>query len=233
MRTSGTTANLTALQLSWHLDQKLVEKKMKCVLASIFVLIGFMASAFAQATPSNSPTPEQSEMGKRLEEFLKEEDQKKNKSAADQILPDTSAIDTLDEPTKARALAAYREYYDYRISGYQHRREVFKWQLFSSKIIFAVVILLVLVGVYFSGIQFHRSLGRRPAATNRTADDKDAAEKIIVNEEAEVAAGATQIEASLKGIKVSSSILGVIILVISLLFFYLYLVYVYPIHEVL
>ncbi len=42
----------------------------------------------------------------------------------------------------------------------------------------------------------------------------------------------TEIVASVKGIKVSSPILGVIILVISLLFFYLYLVYVYPITEI-
>jgi hypothetical protein len=42
----------------------------------------------------------------------------------------------------------------------------------------------------------------------------------------------TEFEASAKGIKVSSPVLGVIILVISLAFFYLYLVYVYPISEI-
>jgi hypothetical protein len=41
----------------------------------------------------------------------------------------------------------------------------------------------------------------------------------------------TQIEASFQGLRVSSPILGVIILVISFLFFYLYLKYVYPITE--
>ena len=41
----------------------------------------------------------------------------------------------------------------------------------------------------------------------------------------------TSFSASATGISVSSPVLGVIILVISLAFFYLYLVYVYPISE--
>ena len=52
--------------------------------------------------------------------------------------------------------------------------------------------------------------------------------KIMAMEKGEV----TELEASVKGIKVSSPVLGVIILVISLLFFYLYLAFVYPIQEV-
>jgi len=42
-----------------------------------------------------------------------------------------------------------------------------------------------------------------------------------------------QLELGQTGLKVSSPVLGVIILVISLAFFYLYLVYVYPIGELL
>jgi hypothetical protein len=40
------------------------------------------------------------------------------------------------------------------------------------------------------------------------------------------------LDLSTAGLKVSSPVLGVIILVISLAFFYLYLVYVYPISEI-
>jgi hypothetical protein len=43
---------------------------------------------------------------------------------------------------------------------------------------------------------------------------------------------ATEIDLSTSSVKVSSPVLGVIILVISLAFFCLYLVYVYPISEV-
>jgi hypothetical protein len=43
----------------------------------------------------------------------------------------------------------------------------------------------------------------------------------------------TEIEASVTGIRVSSPVLGVLILVISFLFFYLYLIYVYPVVDTL
>jgi hypothetical protein len=54
--------------------------------------------------------------------------------------PDSEPLDT---PTKEKYLAALREYYEYHISGLHHRKNVFKWQLFSSKLIFVVVLLLV------------------------------------------------------------------------------------------
>ncbi|HLK08281.1 MAG TPA: hypothetical protein VKV30_10075 [Candidatus Angelobacter sp.] len=115
-----------------------------------------------------------------------------------------------DPATQQLYFSAMREYYSYRISGFQHRQRVFAWQFVSSKLIFATVLILVFAGIYFAAIQFHKGLSGKGAA----------------------AAQATDIEASLKGIKVSSPVLGVIILVISFAFFYLYLVYVYPIHEV-
>jgi hypothetical protein len=138
-------------------------------------------------------------------------------------------LDKLDEPTRGRVLASFREYMEYRISGYQHRKDVFKWQLYSTKLIFFVVIFLVLAGLYFSGVQFHRSLGRKlmrgMTKKDEIADKEEA--KIMAMEKAEV----TEVVASVQGIKVSSPVLGVIILVISLLFFYLYLTFVYPIQE--
>ena len=81
-------------------------------------------------------------------------------------------------------------------------------------VIIGYLIVLFLVGIYFSGVQFHRSL--------RWKQIKEPAEM----------EGITEIEASLKGIRVSSPVLGVIILIISFLFFYLYLVHVYPISEI-
>ena len=128
-------------------------------------------------------------------------------------IPTGLKLEMMDAETREVYLAALREHYSYQLSGYQHRRKVFDWQLFSSKVTFYIVILIVLSGIYFSGVQFHSSLKKTP--------------KEQVNEEAKV----TQISASVEGIKVSSPVLGVIILSISLLFFYLYLVYVYPIDE--
>lgn len=214
----------------------------------LLLVCGFTPVLYAQAAKSNAETPkEQSEAGKRLDEYIKEYKQKTSAaspSPGDQPTPTADfggevrpeaelfvimeKLQQFDEPSRAKVLASFNEYLDYRISGYQHRREVFKWQLFSSKITFYVVILLVLAGVYFSGIQFHRSLDKkRPkvAADKVTADQE--VTQVVSPEKSEV----TEITASIKGIRVSSPVLGVLILVISLAFFYLYLSYVYPIQE--
>ncbi len=113
-----------------------------------------------------------------------------------------------DTATNQAFLDSAREYYAYKASGLRYRSRVFEWQLFSSRIIFATVILLVASGIMFAAIQFRAGL-KQPAAPD-----------------------ATQIDLSAGSIKVSSPVLGVIILVISLAFFYLYLVYVYPISEI-
>jgi hypothetical protein len=195
------------------------------------------ARAQQQPTPQASPVKEMSEAEKRVNKILEEqkraaeEEKKGTKEPGVPMIPDAPNLETLDEQTKAQYNGALREYYNYRISGYEHRREVFKWQLFSSKIIFVVVIFLVLVGVYFSGVQFHRAM--RPRGTLvPTATGEGAKDSITTVERVETEA-VTKIAISGKSIEVSSPVLGVIILVISLLFFYLYLVFVYPINEIL
>jgi hypothetical protein len=116
-----------------------------------------------------------------------------------------------DEHTRASCEEAQRGYYAYRTRGYRHRQHVFTWQLVSSLVILVVVLLLVFVALYFAAVQFHATIARPGAATQPT--------------------DVTAVEASLQGIKVTSPILGVIILVIAFAFFYLYLRYVYPINE--
>lgn len=119
--------------------------------------------------------------------------------------------DWLKDPATNQAfLRAMGEYYAYRASGLLHRRRVFEWQLVSSKIIFIAVLLLVASGIVFAALQFRAGLRR----TTSGARDE-----------------VTSLDISTTSVKVSSPILGVIILVISLAFFYLYLVYVYPITE--
>jgi hypothetical protein len=167
----------------------------------------------------------------------------------------------LDDSTKAAYLSALRAYYQYKQSGLEHRQKVFAWQLLSSRIIFFTVIALVLSGVYFSGVQFHSALRsarksallRRPAAskaglsaraesgTQRAAEDRSKSKAVSADADKESAPAddtspgdtlLTEIEASLQGFRVSSPVLGVIILALSFLFFYLYLKYVYPINEI-
>jgi hypothetical protein len=129
-----------------------------------------------------------------------------------------------DAATREEFLKSMRAYYDYRLNGYQYRARVFEWQLSSSRMIFFIVVLLVFAGIYFAAVQFHVAMhtARKSAAAPNQAPASN--EGIPL---------ATQLEISAKGIVVNSSILGVIILVLSLAFFYLYLVYVYPINDVL
>ncbi len=121
--------------------------------------------------------------------------------------PEPSAM----TPATAEAYqATLRAYFAYRKAGYDQRLGVFDWQDLSTKIIFFVVLLLVLAGIYFAAIQFHSGLRRRDGAAPEE----------------------TELSLSLREVKVRSPVLGVIILTISLAFFYLYLVHVYPIRNV-
>lgn len=109
--------------------------------------------------------------------------------------------------------AALGAYFAYRKAGYEHRLRVFEWQSLSTKIIFFVVLLLVLAGIGFAAIQFHTGLRERAEGEAGPSEE-------------------TEISLSLREVKVRSPVLGVIILALSLAFFYLYLVYIYPIRNV-
>jgi hypothetical protein len=118
-----------------------------------------------------------------------------------------------------------RESYRYTIAAYQHRRESFNWSLTASKIIFVLVLALVASGIVFAAIQFSAALlearsGRGHKAASGGHDKKSATSMD------------TDLELSPQGIKASSSVLGVIVLLISMAFFYLYAQFVYPIHEI-
>lgn len=153
-------------------------------------------------------------------------------SGQSMLLPEGVSFADLDESTKEKYLELLREYFEYHVSAYQHREKVFAWQHRSSQIIFAVVIILVFTAIYFSWLQFRQSLEPRRIKAPKQARQSAAATK-GTDDIAAREVGATQLEASVKGIKISSPILGVVILIISLLFFYLYLVHVYPITEIL
>jgi hypothetical protein len=130
-------------------------------------------------------------------------------STASILPPQLKPVYQEDSTALSKYYESLARYFEYRISGYQHREKVFSWQLFSSKVIFYCVLFLLIVGVYFSYLQFRKAI-----KAEGNGDLK------------------TDLEASAQGVKVSSPVLGVIILVISLVFFYLYLVYIYPIQEI-
>ncbi|MDZ7741246.1 MAG: hypothetical protein U5Q03_05725 [Bacteroidota bacterium] len=84
---------------------------------------------------------------------------------------------------------------------------MFNWQYYSSIVILGVVLLIVLTGLLLPYLHFRHSL--------KTNDSSE-----------------TEISLGKSGFKVRSSIIGIIILVISVAFFYLYLAHVYEIEEV-
>src|SRR6185437_10123762 len=133
-------------------------------------------------------------------------------------------------------------YTDYAIWVLEHDRKSYEWHHTSSVIIFYVVIFLVLSGVWFSWMQF-RAAHHHPVAAQRTvstatanpaggdgagqaAGGDPAQASTVVTEQKD---SVTEFSASPQGIKVASSAIGVVILVISMCFFYMYLQKVYPI----
>lgn len=179
----------------------------------VFLLILMLLPAMALAEPAgpedsahfNSTANEFSYLKKRYDERLKSGIPKPEQ----QMIPSGALDYIVDERAKKQLGAAIYEDYHWSL---KHNRSAFEWQGFSTRVIFYVVILLVFVGVLFSGVQFFKGYRER-------GQDKTSAAEYQ-----------TELEISTKGIKVSSPVLGVIILVISLAFFYLYLVHVYPIN---
>lgn len=132
----------------------------------------------------------------------------------DPARPRTLPGASTDPETRRKYEQALQDYYEYRSEGLQHRRAVFRWQLFSAKLIFVIVLVLVGCGILFAAIQFRRGM-------QQPSDHAGESERL-----------STEMEISSKGIRVNSPVLGVIILTLSLAFFYLYLVYVYPIENI-
>lgn len=107
--------------------------------------------------------------------------------------------------TDAKTIDSVGSYYTWAL---KNRQSIIQRQQITGSLIFGLVTILLLSGLLFSAIQFRIALKNVKKKSLNTSD--------------------TTFKASLAGIEVSSSILGVIILAISLGFFYLYLTNVYP-----
>nr|WP_143404094.1 hypothetical protein [Gaetbulibacter sp. 4G1] len=148
------------------------------------------------------------------------------------VLTDSlSYYSDLREIKRFKLEIAKEEYFEKQYSNYftdnlRHREETFNWQLFSSKVIFFTVIVIVLCGLIFSGIKFHQSIKLNKALSK--LENEESIEKILKLNSADK----TEVELSINnGLKMTSSIIGLIILFISIAFFYLYILYVYPINQ--
>lgn len=195
----------------------MTERRMKFYLSLVLFFIIWISSppALCADTPDTSARAiEKNDFNRALENLKKEK--------ANEILPPEPS-ESPQKPVQGLSYTASQEMreelgrvlYDDFISRLKHNRIVFEWQLYSSRVIFWVVLSLVAIGIFFSGVQFYKAL-RAPQP----------------NTKSERLSELTELEISARGLKVSSPVLGVIILVISLAFLYLFLVHVYPIKHV-
>ncbi|HET6175905.1 MAG TPA: hypothetical protein VFE61_03160 [Candidatus Sulfotelmatobacter sp.] len=125
----------------------------------------------------------------------------------------------LDPATRAKKQEALRAQYDYNIFSIQHAERTFEFQYWTGKIIFWIVLLIVFAGLALSAVQFYVGL-RHPLESRAKAGAKESPQDDP---------SVSEFEATLQGIKLKSSVLGLIILAMSMVFFYLYLKYVYTI----
>ena len=138
--------------------------------------------------------------------------------------------------TSIRAEYKYhREYLDYWSFSLANRRRMLVFQYYSKIVTFGLVIIIVLSGLVFSALQFLQAFiihkitstpGQSAAGTPQT----DAAG--IAQSTPTTAPPQTQLELSLSGVKITSSVIGLLILIVSIAFFYLYVQVIYPITEI-
>ncbi|MDZ7690430.1 MAG: hypothetical protein U5K69_04650 [Balneolaceae bacterium] len=109
-----------------------------------------------------------------MDNILNEMEQQNQQSGGipDSILkrPTAAQQQMLSDSTLAIYEDAMYAYYEYRVSGFEHRKEVFAWQLFSTKLTFWCVLFLVFSGICFSGIQFYKSLKAETAEGTCTGE---------------------------------------------------------------
>jgi hypothetical protein len=148
----------------------------------------------------------------------------------------------LEKQLEAAQLAELK----YDVYRFRHAERVYDAQHTYTQVIFIVVLAIVGMGMWFSWLQFRddrRYQVRGPKATKATTatvaitsagEAEKAKEKEIERQNENpppVVAAVSQVSIGPQGVTVSSPVLGVIILGLSLGFFYLYLHYVYPIQN--
>lgn len=121
----------------------------------------------------------------------------------------------ITDPDMAETLKAYhqalRADYRYQMDVMELRRSAYMTNSLHTQLVFWLVVMVVLAGIGFSWLQFRATLKRI-----ERAGPAEAAEM-------------TELSIGKDGVKLNTSTLGVIILAMSLGFFYLYILHVYPV----
>jgi hypothetical protein len=148
-----------------------------------------------------------------------------------------SLCDGWEPAIHEECVKAYSEYYRTETSLYAQRRASFDFELASAKMILAAVLLLVLSGLIFAALQFWHAIYGVPAVGPAREGVNGGADTLGTLPQPTAADSvqndlSSDLEISLTGFKLKSSILGLLLVVVSMGFFYLYIRYVYPIQVV-
>lgn len=190
------------------------------LLIACYLVLTALGAPTAQAEDSSSESKSIAADISKILDDLDSDSTDESKSEAIVEAYETPCESIVDIETQRICWEIQRKYLRYFEWGYEQRKDVILFQNFSTKVILIVVISLVLLGMYFAWYQFQIAM---KAMKQRV----DAGESIEGTGEKE------ELKISGSEIVARSSYLGVVILVVSLAFFYLYLVFVYPIEEIL
>lgn len=116
-------------------------------------------------------------------------------------------LDAMKSPLQQKYAQYQMQHYDELIALSQHRVNVFRWQERASEVMLWVVVLVVIAGLAFSAIQLFDAL--------RVGRDTNG-----------------NIELSAQGIKVTSSVVGVVVLALSIAFVVIFVNQIYSVQVV-
>lgn len=156
-------------------------------------------------------------------------------------VPAPGPCDEVTDEARQACARLQKVAYEHQAWMLEYRQRAFEAHHVYTIIVFAIVCAMVLLGMYLSYKEFAIGAARRQRLIERLVqrfrrpggakpDEARAGGDQDLSAE-EKAAAATALEIGTSGVKVTSQVLGVIVLVVSMGFFYLYLKTVYPIQE--
>jgi len=129
-------------------------------------------------------------------------------SLREQIVEMSNTIKRLNSEEDKARIQAQIKYYEYLNKKAEINLSQYRWQQTASNYLLFLVMVVVLSGIFFSGYQIWKSSSIKDISSDST------------------------IELSIQKIKVTSSVVGVIVLAISIVFLYFFLIEVYRIKVV-
>ncbi|MDZ7651491.1 MAG: hypothetical protein U5L03_02420 [Burkholderiaceae bacterium] len=179
-------------------------------------LLGLVVAAAAHAQQQQLQPPTKID-------FAKAAATAQGQPAASDAGPAAAALLKVDLEAQARHLQWQRDY----------ERRGWEWHLLSTQLLFGVVLLIVAFGLYITYAQFRRDYSgwQPPAAPDKAGTPTPTVDAAGTPAPRPLPA-ATTLKLSPAGLEVTSQIVGLIVLALSLAFFFLYVKEVYPIREV-